>query len=91
MAVFTIFQNFFKTKNMDTNDGFDGKPIHLNCFYMHTIFEQKYLKLAIVIRCGRVMADNIAYAKFRKNLLTPPRTPRISRLKSQIMKPTFLS
>ena len=21
------------------------------------------------IRCGRVMADNIAYAKFRKNLL----------------------
>ena len=23
----------------------------------------------IFIRCGRVMADNIAYAKFRKNLL----------------------
>ena len=29
---------------------------------------------------------------FLENLFhTPPRTPRISRLKSQIMKPTFLS
>ena len=26
-------------------------------------------KLYINIRCGRVMADNIAYAKFRKSLL----------------------
>ena len=26
-----------------------------------------------------------------QTFLTPPRTPRISRLKSQIMKPTFLS
>ena len=26
-----------------------------------------------------------------QNRFTPPRTPRISRLKSQIMKPTFLS
>ena len=25
------------------------------------------------------------------NFLTPPRTPRISGLKSQILKPTFLS
>ncbi len=33
---------------MDANDGFDGKPTSLNCFYMHTNFEQKYLKLAIV-------------------------------------------
>ena len=28
---------------MDANDGFDGKPTNLNCFYMHTIFEQKYI------------------------------------------------
>ena len=33
---------------MDANDGFDGKPTNLNCFYIHTIFEQKYLKPAIV-------------------------------------------
>ena len=34
---------------MDANDRFDGKPTNLNCFYMHTIFEQKYLKPAIVL------------------------------------------
>ena len=34
---------------MDANDGFDGKPTNSNCFYMHTNFEQKYLKPTIVI------------------------------------------
>ena len=33
---------------MDANDSYDGKPTNLNCFYMHTIFELKYLKPAIV-------------------------------------------
>ena len=49
LSIFTFFQNFFKTKNMDANDSFDGKPTNVNCFYMHTIFEQKYLKPAIVL------------------------------------------
>ena len=30
-------------------------------------------------------------SKLLQKYLTPPKTPRISRLKSQIMKPTFLS
>ena len=34
---------------MDTNDDFYGKELNLNCFYMHTNFEQKYPKTAIVI------------------------------------------
>ena len=33
---------------MDANDGFDGKPTNLNCFYMPTNLEQKYLKPAKV-------------------------------------------
>ena len=33
---------------MNANDDFYGKELNLNCFYMHTIFGQKYLKLAIV-------------------------------------------
>ena len=27
---------------MVANDDFDDKAIHLNCFYMHMNFEQKY-------------------------------------------------
>ena len=34
---------------MDANDDFNGKELNLNCFYMHTIFGQKYPKPAIVI------------------------------------------
>ena len=34
---------------MVANDDFDGKATHLNCFYMHMIFEQKYPKSALVI------------------------------------------
>ena len=41
---------------MDAKDGFDGKPTNLNCFYMHTIFEQEYLKPAIVRQCHFKMA-----------------------------------
>ena len=33
---------------MVANDDFDGKATHLNGFYMHMIFEQKYPKPAIV-------------------------------------------
>ena len=33
---------------MVANNDFDGKATHLNCFYMHLIFEQKYPKPAIV-------------------------------------------
>ena len=33
---------------MVSNDDFDGKATHLNCFYLHINFEQKYPKLAIV-------------------------------------------
>ena len=34
---------------MVANDDFDGKATHLNCFYLHINFEQKYPKPAIVI------------------------------------------
>ena len=34
---------------MVANDDFDGKATHLNFFYMHMNFEQKYPKPAIVI------------------------------------------
>ena len=30
------------------NDDFNGKELHLNYFYMHTNFGEKYLKTAIV-------------------------------------------
>ena len=33
---------------MIANDDFDGKANHLNCFYMHMNFEQKYPQPAIV-------------------------------------------
>ena len=35
---------------MDVNDDFYDKELNLNCFYMHTNFGQKYLKMAIVNR-----------------------------------------
>ena len=41
LSIFTFWQNFFKTLNIDANDDFYGKEVKLNCFYMHTIFEQK--------------------------------------------------
>ena len=33
---------------MVSNDDFDGKATHINCFYLHINFEQKYPKPAIV-------------------------------------------
>ena len=39
---------------MDTNDDFYSKELNLNCFYMHTNFEQKYPKTAIV-QGGQIM------------------------------------
>ena len=33
---------------MDSNDDFYGKELNLNCFYMHTNFEQKCPETAIV-------------------------------------------
>ena len=41
---------------MDTNDDFYGKELNLNCFYMHTNFEQKYPKTAIVACWGLHLA-----------------------------------
>ena len=38
---------------MVSNDDFDGKATHLNCFYLQINFEQKYPKPAIVIRTQR--------------------------------------
>ena len=37
---------------MVSNDDFNGKATHLNCFYMHINSEQKYPKPAIVTRVG---------------------------------------
>ena len=34
---------------MVSNDDFDGKATHLNCFYLHINFEQKYPKPALVM------------------------------------------
>ena len=34
---------------MDTNDDFYGKELNLNCFYMHTNFEQKYPEMVTVV------------------------------------------
>ena len=44
---------------MDPNDDFNGKELNLNCFYMRTMFGQKYPKPAIV--CGRtcVVCDQL--------------------------------
>ena len=38
---FSIWQNFISTLNMDANDDFYVREVNLNCFYMHTIFEEK--------------------------------------------------
>ena len=45
--------------------GIDGV---VNAYY-DSLAHGKVIKGAFNSRCGRVMADNIAYAKFRKNLL----------------------
>ena len=37
---------------MVSNNHFDGKGTHLNCFYLHINFEQKYPKLAILSESG---------------------------------------
>ena len=43
-------------------------------------------------KCREIMVVQSIIFKFvHLSLATPPRTPRISRLKSQILKPTFLS
>ena len=39
---------------MVSNDDFDGKATHLNCFYLHINFEQKYPKPAIVCEEGAI-------------------------------------
>ena len=48
---FHMFQKKFLTWNMDANDDFNGNATHLNCLYIHTIFRQKYTKLAIHAIC----------------------------------------
>ena len=37
---------------MVSNDYFDGKATHSNCFYLHINFEQKYPKPAIMARAA---------------------------------------
>jgi hypothetical protein len=59
---------------MVANDDFDGKASHLNCFYMHMNFEQKYPKLAIVGSCvckshantgqSKIIFNNDTYTRF---------------------------
>ena len=39
---------------MVSNDDFDGKATHLNCFYLHINFEQKYPKPAIVMEGAKL-------------------------------------
>ena len=42
---------------MVSNDDFDGKATHLNCFYLHINFEQIYPKPAIVITIQQLLTD----------------------------------
>ena len=46
---------------MDTNDDFYGKELNLNCFYMHTNFEQKYPKTAIVIKVSKTISKKQSF------------------------------
>ena len=45
---------------------------------------------AIIFKIFGKIIEKTGWSK-RISIVTPPRTPRISRLKSQILKPTFLS
>ena len=54
------FVAFFFTEHLDNDDHYKLQQSQLTDFAHH---------IGAVIRCGRVMADNIAYAKFRKTLL----------------------
>ena len=82
-------------------------PKHYPCFCLactcvyvtmyqagYTLLTTKYTYLRhIFFLVNRIRMDD-ARCKFyllRTYLYTPPRSPRISRLKSQILKPTFLS
>ena len=56
---------------MDTNDDFYGKELNLKCFYMHTNFEQKYPKTAIVLR-GQFLYPKCGLEKTFFDLLPPP-------------------
>ena len=49
---------------MISNDDFDGKATHLNCFYLHINFEQKYPKPAIVVYAGGLIF--VKYFFFQK-------------------------
>ena len=46
---------------MVANDDFDGKATHVNCFYMHMNFEQKYPKPAILVRRRKVWKSGGAH------------------------------
>ena len=51
---------------MDTNDDFYGKELNLNCFYMHTNFEQKYPITAIVSWCMNSLLNAATYLTYLK-------------------------
>ena len=49
---------------MVSNDDFDGKATHLNCFYLHINFEQKYPKPAIV-RVQNIINPSLGYYRIQ--------------------------
>ena len=60
---------------MVANDDFDGKATHINCFYMHMIFEQKYPKPAIVRKGERRQK---LFEIFLRNIWIIPSQPVIA-------------
>ena len=69
----------FKSYNLSSNAKISENCLMLKFLYIHSKRKMKQLKVDfdvrlvlknnLNIRCGRVMADNIAYAKIRKSLL----------------------
>ena len=67
---------------MVSNDDFDGKATHLNCFYLHINFEQIYPKPAIVL-CLHFQQykslqkvdffDHLPTSSCKRSLWTPPK------------------
>ena len=46
---------------MDANDDLNGEELNLNCFYMHTIFGQKYPKPVFWISVFDLFISSISY------------------------------
>ena len=69
--------------------------IQFNSFYSNRYIYQEYSKTVhfkVEVKVYMAKAEGISvFFKSMDILSTPPRTPRVSRLKSQILKLTFLS